>query len=343
MAATAGSSAAAGAAYYFEDRSALRLDFRRDSIWTERDRRDPRQFVRAVDLARLGPDFMIGGAELTFDKMLGTGREARVQFGVNDFQDGNLQGFLYGHYQFIVNDRPGLWTALRPNVYWETFDRRTPAYFSPDGFYAVGGMWHNILSSPLWRLEAELNPRLDLARRTRQLRPARRDRRQPRVRAGVGRGRRLHVLRSPLRLLGVARRRAARRSPGPVTRRALAALLLRALASPRACRCRRRRPAARHSCKPAGTSTKTLPTRQRLRAGPHARRRRGDLRGPVLRAAARGVAGRPGDIRAGVRRGPSAHWRAPTGCTRGGGRRTAAAACWTPTPPPTPIRTWRWR
>ena len=54
----------------------------------------------------------------------------------------------------------GLWTALRPNVYWESFDRRTPAYFSPDGFYAVGGMWHNILSSPLWRLEAELNPRL---------------------------------------------------------------------------------------------------------------------------------------------------------------------------------------
>ena len=28
------------------------------------------------------------------------------------FQDGNVQGFLYGHYQFIVNDRPGLWTAL---------------------------------------------------------------------------------------------------------------------------------------------------------------------------------------------------------------------------------------
>jgi tetratricopeptide (TPR) repeat protein len=150
----------AGATYYFEDRSALRLDFRRDSIWTERDRRDPRQFTRAVDLARVGPDFMIGGAELTFDKMLGTGREARVQLGVNDFQDGNLQGFLYGHYQFIVNDRPGLWTALRPNVYWEAFDRRTPAYFSPDGFYAVGGMWHNILSSPLWRLETELNPRL---------------------------------------------------------------------------------------------------------------------------------------------------------------------------------------
>ena len=149
-----------GAAYYFEDRSALRVDFRRDSIWTERDRRDPRQFTRAVDLARVGPDFMIRGTELTLDKVLGTGREARVQVGVNDFQDGNLQGFLYGHYQFVLNDRPGRWTALRPNVYWETFDRRTPAYFSPDGFYAVGGMWHSILSSPLWRFEAELNPRL---------------------------------------------------------------------------------------------------------------------------------------------------------------------------------------
>jgi tetratricopeptide (TPR) repeat protein len=149
-----------GATYYFEDRSAIRLDVRRDSIWTERDRRDPRQFTRAVDLAAVGPDFMVRGIEVSLDKALGTGREARVQVGRNQFQDGNVQGFLYGHYQFIVNDRPGLWTALRPNVYWEGFDRLTPGYFSPDSFYSAGGMWHGIFSSPRWRIEGELNPRL---------------------------------------------------------------------------------------------------------------------------------------------------------------------------------------
>lgn len=150
----------AGASIDFEDRSMLRVDVRRDSIWTERDRRDPRQFTRAVQLAALGPDFMVRGAELTLDKTLGTGREARLQFGVNQFQDGNLQGLLYGHYQFVLDDRPGIWTAFRPNLYWETFDRRTPDYFSPDGFTAVGGMWHGIFSSPAWRFEAEVNPRL---------------------------------------------------------------------------------------------------------------------------------------------------------------------------------------
>jgi tetratricopeptide (TPR) repeat protein len=147
-----------GATYYFADRSTLGIDLRRDTIWAERDGRDPRQDARSVDLSRLGPNFMVNAAEVTLGKTLGQGQEVRVQASGRSYQDDNHQATLYGHYQFALSDRPGSWAAIGPSVYWETFSRRSPAYFSSDGYVALGGMWHSILRSSVWRFEAELDP-----------------------------------------------------------------------------------------------------------------------------------------------------------------------------------------
>lgn len=149
-----------GATYFFEGRSALRVAAWQDSLWAMRDRREMRQFNRGVDLAALGPDFRTRGAEMVLDTASGDRNMARLQLGGDWFGDGNRRQAVYGHYQFTVEDRPGRWTGLRPNVQWERFSRPSPSYFSPDSHLALGAAWHTQRQTTNWRLEAEVNPRL---------------------------------------------------------------------------------------------------------------------------------------------------------------------------------------
>ncbi len=150
----------ARATYTFENRSSLSVAAWQDSLWAVRDRLDVRQFTRGVDLAALGPGFRVRGAEAALDAALGARDMARVQAGGDWFGDGNQRRFVYGHYQYALQDRPGIWTAFRPSLYWESFERTSPFYFSPETHLTLGTAWHTVRSTPIWRVEAEVAPRL---------------------------------------------------------------------------------------------------------------------------------------------------------------------------------------
>ena len=135
------------------------MSVHRDSLWSDQDRRDPRQFNRILDLAGLGPAFHVTGASAFVDRVVGPTQAVRVEAAGDRFQDGNSRTSVYGHYQFVTANKPGQWTALRPNVYWERYEDKSPLYFSPKAFVSVGNMWHTIREHPGWRVEAELNPK----------------------------------------------------------------------------------------------------------------------------------------------------------------------------------------
>ena len=150
----------AGVTKYFEDNSTAGVRAFRQSFWSPHDLRDPRQFNRVLDLAALGPAFHVNGVSGFLDRRTGLMQQAFIDAGFERFQDDNTHQYTYGQYQFVLNDRPGRWTALAPNVFWERFDRGSPLYFSPSQYVWLGGVWHEIRGRAPWRMEAEINPRL---------------------------------------------------------------------------------------------------------------------------------------------------------------------------------------
>ena len=153
-----------GVSYQFEEESVVGIELQRDSLWSAHDSREPRRFNRVTDLRRLGPNFRIQRVRATLDKAAGEGRTLRVQGGRGLFEDGNRRSSVYAHYQVATTDVPGNWTALVPNVHWESFRDASPLYFSPDRYLSIGTMWHTIRSAADWRLDAEINPKLVLSR-----------------------------------------------------------------------------------------------------------------------------------------------------------------------------------
>jgi len=151
-----------GVTKYFEDNSRIGVTAYRESMWSDHDPRDVRQFNRVLDLARLGPTFHIQGASIVFDQRTAPLQQAQVEFGAEAFKDDNAHQYAYGHYQFVLQDRPGAWTAIRPNVYWEHFSQTSPLYFSPNQFVSIGSMWHQMRGRGPWRLETEVNPKVTL-------------------------------------------------------------------------------------------------------------------------------------------------------------------------------------
>ena len=53
-----------------------------------------------------------------------------------------------------------MWTAIRPNVFFETFRDRQLAYFSPRRHVTLGTMLHTIRRYARWEIESEINPQL---------------------------------------------------------------------------------------------------------------------------------------------------------------------------------------
>ena len=115
-----------------------------------------------MDLARLGPGFHMQGLSAAFGRRNGLLQETLVEVGADVYQDDNNHQYAYGHHQFVMRDRPGAWTALRPNVYWEHFSNPSPLYFSPGQYVSVGTMWHELRGRGPWRLEAEVNPKMTI-------------------------------------------------------------------------------------------------------------------------------------------------------------------------------------
>ncbi len=148
---------------HFDDTSALSLVGTRESLLTPHDAGEPRAWNRIIDLERLGPSFAVNGGRVALDKFLRerAGDRLFVELGAQNYQDGNLRGTFYAHYQLPLDERPGSWTVLRPNAYFEGFKHPgRPAYFSPETHASVGTMLHTIQEHGRWRIEAEANPQM---------------------------------------------------------------------------------------------------------------------------------------------------------------------------------------
>lgn len=149
--------------HYFEDTSVVGVTGYRESLLTGHEDLDPRLFNRIINLAALGPNFAINGGRLLLDKALraSAGDRLWVEGGAENYQDGNLRGFVYGHYQLPILSSPGTWAVVRPNAFVETFKRTdVPDYFSPETHAVVGLAAHTIAQSGRFRMEGEANPQL---------------------------------------------------------------------------------------------------------------------------------------------------------------------------------------
>jgi len=141
-----------------EDTSFVSLDAHRETFWTAHDDRNPREFNRVIDLAGLGPDMPVTGVKGTANTVLAPNRRMLVEGGADRYGDDNTRGFVYGQYELVTMARQDRWMAFAPNLYWESYRRESPFYFSPSSYVALGGLWHTIRSTPAWRVEFEANP-----------------------------------------------------------------------------------------------------------------------------------------------------------------------------------------
>lgn len=146
--------------YALSDTASVGIDAVRDAVLPAMGRSDLRQFNRVLDLRALGPSFQ----STTFRGLLQVSplplQQAHVEAGAERFQDGNRRTFAYVHHQFPLQSSARAWTAFRPNMFFETFRRESPFYFSPRRHITAGTMLHMILRNDIWEAEWELNPQL---------------------------------------------------------------------------------------------------------------------------------------------------------------------------------------
>ena len=152
-----------GARRYSTDGSVLGLAGYREPLLGGHEDLDPRLWNRIIDLKALGPSFAINGGKVFGDWLLSEERRDRLwaQLGAENYQDGNLRGIFYAHYQLPLRNGPDDWTVLRPNAYFEAFkDAHVPDYFSPSTHATIGVAGHTVQQRGRLRFEAELNPQL---------------------------------------------------------------------------------------------------------------------------------------------------------------------------------------
>jgi len=152
-----------GARRYFAGGSVLGVVGYREPLLGAHEDLDPRLWNRIIDLAALGPSFAINGGKVFGDWLLSEERRDRLwaQVGAENYQDGNLRGIFYAHYQLPLRNAPDDWTVLRPNAFVEAFKHaHEPDYFSPESHATVGLAGHTVQQHGPFRIEAELNPQL---------------------------------------------------------------------------------------------------------------------------------------------------------------------------------------
>jgi len=148
---------------YFEGGSQAGVHGYRVSLLSDHEDLDPRLFNRIIDLETVGPTFALNGGVAYVDTLLRDEAEdhLRVVGGAEGYEDGNFRGLVYAHYQLPVDLRPGRWTVVRPNAFFEAFEHPDdPGYFSPSTHATVGFAGHTIRSYGRWEVQAELNPQL---------------------------------------------------------------------------------------------------------------------------------------------------------------------------------------
>ncbi|MEW6271100.1 MAG: hypothetical protein AB1689_17600, partial [Thermodesulfobacteriota bacterium] len=153
----------AGVRRFLADGSVLGLTGYREPLLGGHEDLDPRLWNRIIDLAALGPSFAINGGKLYLDHLLRAEARDRLwlQLGAENYEDGNLRGIFYAHYQLPLRSAPDDWTVLRPNAFVEAFKRAdVPEYFSPDSHATLGLAAHTVQRRGRLRFEAELNPQL---------------------------------------------------------------------------------------------------------------------------------------------------------------------------------------
>jgi hypothetical protein len=152
-----------GARRSFPDGSVVGVTGYREPLLGGHEDLDPRLWNRIIDLEALGPSFAVNGGKLYADALLSEAARDRLwlQLGAENYEDGNLRGIFYAHYQLPVRSGPEEWTVIRPNAFVEAFKRSdVPTYFSPDTHATIGLGGHTVQRRGRFRLEAEVNPQL---------------------------------------------------------------------------------------------------------------------------------------------------------------------------------------
>ena len=146
--------------YYLAERATIGVDAGREALVAVNARRELRQFSRVLDLQAVGPGFHTNAVRAHLEVNTRDDHRARAESGLEKFQDGNLRSFVYLHYQIPVASSARVWTAIRPDLFFETFRDRQFAYFSPRRHVTIGTMLHTIRRYPRWEIEGEINPQL---------------------------------------------------------------------------------------------------------------------------------------------------------------------------------------
>ena len=94
-------------------------------------RQELRQFNRVMDLQAVGPGFYGDMFRGIVDLAVRHDRAARAETGFEKLEDGNQRSFAYLHLQIPTTSTARTWTAIRPNVFFETFRNHRLSYFSP--------------------------------------------------------------------------------------------------------------------------------------------------------------------------------------------------------------------
>jgi Flp pilus assembly protein TadD len=146
--------------YYFANDTVIAMEFAREPLLPLRADQELRQFNRVLDLRATGPDAHIKALRGLLDLVARENRRVRVETGLEKLHDGNRRAFSYVHYQIPVQTDTRRWTAIRPNVFFETFRENPSAYYSPQQHFTLGTMLHAIRRYGRWNLESEVNPQL---------------------------------------------------------------------------------------------------------------------------------------------------------------------------------------
>ncbi len=150
-----------GLKYTFLDSSQAGFALNRETFWSVQDLRDPRQYNRIIRLDLLPPDFILQGGSVFLDKVfLPSHAHWFVRAGGESYDGESERFFGYSHFQIPLKESDKFWLAVKPNVYFESFQDESPAYFSPSSHFSLGTLIHSIVRQPNWNFEAEVNPQM---------------------------------------------------------------------------------------------------------------------------------------------------------------------------------------
>ena len=150
----------ASSVYFLSDAATLGLDVRREALLPVNVRQELRQFNRVMDVQAVGPGFYGNMFRGIVNLAVRQDHAARAETGFEKLEDGNQRSFAYLHLQIPTTSTARTWTAIRPNVFFETFRNHQLSYFSPRRHLTLGTMLHTIRRYAGWHIESEINPQL---------------------------------------------------------------------------------------------------------------------------------------------------------------------------------------